>query len=400
MNYKITIKRNSNSGVNFKLYEKFFYLAYMLYFGALFAENAMQVTDYSSIVFMVKFLSLAILLVSFVMITKKKGFKLVSKERKIVFCILVLVTLYGILFKDMIIIMFCLFIYVAQFVNTEKIMKISIIILIALIAFVLLMYKLGYFAEVVVLSETNFSARKSFGFYHYSKLPLAIMFLSFFYFTTKKKILTVEIFLFACLNYYLYRMCGSRNSFISMSIFLLMIIILKLGIVDQYSSIVWIIIKVSVPIFVVISFLMLYIYILDPQIGIVLDLFFNSRFVTAYNFIQQNGLHLFSYMSYEDYLNMQGRTKVDNSYFYLTFRYGLFSLFELLGLFLLLIRKAQTKKAFSYAFVLLSFSIAIFIDNIVLNYGSLALVVYGFGIWSNGTSTLELNGGSYDSICL
>lgn len=358
----------------------FFYIAYIIYFIALFMENAMIINNLEGLVKFLKLLAIVAVGCFVFSLIKCKKYKIFIKTSKIAFLNLIVFITFALLIKDIKVFTFGLFVFGAQYVDTRKIPDVSFGTLLFLVTMVIVMYLCGVFPNLEPgPGGASWSLRLSMGFCHYNKLPIAVLFFSFFYFNMKKEISYGRLMLFLVLNIVVSILCGSKNAFLCTIVFLGLLFLIKIK-NGRLKELLFIVARWGMAICIAFSIISLFLFMRDTEIGYVLNEIFNNRIRMVENYlVQVDRIYFINTMSYEEYMALGWVQRVDNSYFYIMIRYGILGVIELLLLYNAIFRKILLSKDYILALAMLVFSIAIMIDGIVLIYGAFALYIYGIG---------------------
>ena len=355
----------------------------MIYFEALFLENAVSkfVVEYHSVPSLMKVVSLVLIAFDIFLLFKLHKVVIGSQNDKMFIVNIVIIITFGILISDWAIALMAIFLLVGQFIKSENILSMLIYCLVISIMITLLLCAAGIFPnELTPRSVGDPTKRYTFGFYHSSKLPIAVMFTFLYIFISKNR---KSVLLVACdliLTIVLYILCGSRNVLFISLLFLLMMAILKCFFNSKIGSCIRGLIKWSFVIMIVISFVALWLYMNRTSIGILMNIIFNNRLATPANYAITRGFNLINFMDYTKYMELQayGKLQVDNSYFYLTIRYGIIALFIFSFLSVKMTKKAIKHKNIAEMSALFVLAIAMMIVGLVVSYGMFGIYVYFF----------------------
>lgn len=362
-----------------KFYSLTFNIAFIICFIALFLENTIKLDGLEQKIFSLKLCASVFLVAALAMRFVCASTIKLNKAMVIEILPLVIYLVYVIVAcKDYKLLIFSLFICSAKYFYTDKIPKISIIATLIMIAFVFYLHRVG------VLQDKTFdrgiivsSLQLNFGFTHYSKLPLAIMWMTFFWCIIRKSTIKIResiiILAIAILFYYL---CGSRNALICTMLLTIMVIAYRLGALKRET--ICRIAKFSEPVCCIASFMLLAVFVFIPQVGTQINLAFNNRIIMAFNNFSRYGVSLINTLQYDAYMLLERSAQVDNSYYYIVIRYGILSLLILYLVFRGLV-KAGNKYNSYYLMVVSLCALAIMIDGILFSYGPFAMLIYGYG---------------------
>lgn len=369
---KIIIKESSIKNI--------YLIGVIVYFVALFIENSLIATGIGAdIQKAFKLLACIVLIISVFGYITINQFKIQKKSIAVRIFITVLVAIIGVFAKDIKLLMFTCYIVMAEALYTQKILKYSMnvlvfsLIVIGLYSILNGTYKGTDYQGFFDVSRYSFSW--TFGFCHYSKLPLGIMYILMFYFLLNKKIKIWQYILGAIISVLAFILCGSKNALIcSLMLIILMgpfdIIISKLKkeYVINFT-------KIILYLLICVSMIAVLLYMHGSTLGTLLNVILNNRIVTAANFIWASGTRFFHPMTYQEYVQLPRGAQSDNSFFYYLNRYGIFALI----VFSIVLRMMINKKnnlSNRDCFVLVIFFIAICIDGISMNYGAFILYLY------------------------
>lgn len=368
---------------NTKKNDLLYYFAYILLYVSLFLGDVYDAGANASIIRIIRFLSYIFIIIDFF----NTGF---SFKGWIKFVSIFLVTLiYGFITKDLYWCILVLFICCAKKINPQKILYISIFILISGTLCVLFLCFVGLLPDVLTARDDSIVDsfnRHSLGFYHSNVLPLIIFYIEAYYVFLKKektKYLTVIFFIF--ISMILNIVCNSRNAFYLCLVLSVLVIIQKrFGFSEGIKKILYKITKHSVLVMSVFSYAMMFL-LLRGGIWNTIDSFFSGRFRLAIFKMRRVGLHLVNFMSNEDFTSdfvtyVNGRVLenivLDNGYIYVLLRYGVICI--LFYVFISFILSNKSKENIYELCVLLVVFIASFIDNDLVDYSFLPFILFAF----------------------
>lgn len=358
--------------------ESLFYLAFCFYFGALFLNSTLTIfiDQYKIIVQVLKLVSVLLLNILNINLLIRK-----YKLSNFLYTLsLILCGILSVIMKDLYFIVLVFFILAASNLQLSNLFKFSFWLLVSAIFIVLMFCLLGILPnEVTYRSVTDLTLRYSLGFQHSSKLPIAVMYLSIYYFIDHKKYSVRSIVIFELLAILLYFVGYSRNSLVCMTLLSFFLLCYKL-IGKKINYLVYFLSKNIVIICTGISVVLLLLYHSRNPIGILADKLLTNRLFLAERFLQISPLKFVKCMSYSDYISLYDNYAIglDNGFFYILFKYGL----VFIGIWVLINRIfiSKVKQENNYV-AMIAFSIIIIsfiIDNTLFGYGVLPIYIYGF----------------------
>lgn len=363
--------------------EIFFYISYILLFISLFIGDVYDLGMNSQIAKIIRMLSYLFVL------AQVFYFKLDGKEL-FKFAALFAVTLvYALSTKDLYWSILILIIYGSKNIEQDKILKISISLLICGIIIVLGLCLLGVLPDRITardVSVADMSSRHSLGFYHSNVLPLVVLYLeSYYIFLKKERVKQSIILLFLGIAIILNSVCNSRNAFGLTVLLSVMILFEKnIGTSNFFKKVAFYVSKYSVVVLSAFSYAMMFL-LLRGGIWNTIDNFFSGRFRLGIFKMRKVGLHLVNLMSNEAFVSdsityangdLLGTVALDNGYIYVILRYGI-----LIILFYFIISFFLSKKARGNMYVLcvlIIVFVANFVDNDLVDYSFLPFILFAF----------------------
>lgn len=261
-------------------------------------------------------------------------------------------------------------------IDYHEVFKLSFYLLSGLMITTLLLAFAGIL-PMVVTSNNIISGRMGMGYYHSNVLPLVVFYLLVFrIFWKDGELKRIEMIMWSCIAGAVYVACRSRNGF------LLTLMLTSAFFVKTFPKAEDIIEKVFnfkiCRLFMDNSILLLSAFSLTMSLiagkGLrwvyLVNRFFTGRFALAYLKMQIIGLHFINLMGNEEF-NV-GYT-LDNGYIYTILRFGILFILIYIVIQRRIVKKCEYNVFCIFAFAVVSLSN--FIDNDLLSYGFLPLIV-------------------------
>lgn len=371
-----------------------FYAAYCLFFVSLFVRDIGGEGFIVNSSRYIRFLSYGIIAIQLIAATKFNAKRLFR-----IFALLLATTIYGLYTGDLYWSILLLFIVSSRDIEEESILSISFRILIIGTIIVVAFGFIGILPDIIN-SEGSSSivlTRHSLGFYHSNVLPLIVLYMEIYYIILHKNRPRFAIIVcFVALSILAFLLCGSRNAFY-LSILLSIMVLCKRLLQNRKSilSILYIVSKCSVLVLSVFSIAMMFL-VIQGGVWDKIDTIFSGRFRLGLFKMGRVGLHFINFMPNSDFFSdsityVTGRVLdtvvLDNGYLYITLRYGIIALLFYFAVSILLANKAKGTYCFLVTLIILF--IANFIDNDLVDYSFLPLIVFAFSRY-RGNDLLEL----------
>lgn len=371
--------------IKIKKNELFFYFSFVCLYISLFLGDIYQtdfISNLSKILRLTAYLSIVLHFFFAGLKLELKGF--------IKFMAIFAVTLaYGLITKDLYWSILIIYIYMSRSICQDRILKISMSLLIGGTICVIFLCAVGVLPDVMTARNSDLAdtfVRHSFGFYHSNVLPLIMIYVELYYIFIKnervKSSVVVMFFLIQCL---LYLSNNSRNAFFVSIVFTTLMIYEKyIGIKKSAQKVFYACTKIMVPVLSIFSFAMMFL-LLRGGIWNTIDTLFSGRFRLAIFKMRRVGLHFINIMSNDafvsdniNYVNnkMLDTVTLDNGYLYIILRYGILAI-----LFYYVVSFLLTKKAKGSMYkltCLLVVFVVNFIDNDLVDYSFLPFIIMAF----------------------
>lgn len=254
-------------------------------------------------------------------ITRLKKF---NYNNLLVMCFLLLcVTLSYLVSKDIVILNLMLFLIASKGIHLDKIVKVDLVIKIIMLFTIFLLYYAGYTQQIIDYTNTR-GIRYSFGFGHPNTLGVYIMGIcadiAYLNFSRKKKLWYIVMIVAAI---FLEINCDSRGS---VACIILLLVLSFLMPKLQNNKIIKNIMIYIFPTFMILSFVVAYIFMINSnnEILLQLDELFSSRISLTAAFLKEYSIHLFGSRFINYGTGTIGTTFVlDNAYMSLLIKFGL-----------------------------------------------------------------------------
>lgn len=167
--------------------------------------------------------------------------------------------------------------------------------------------------------------RHTFGFLNSNQIPLIFMLLLFMYVGVRAEKLTVkETILAGIINYFVFKYCGSRISYVLVSLFLIVFWCVRTYPLKKKIKINWLVIGYIVyPITFLISLIGAYAYKIDSMFWTYVNLILNNRLILANKLLFVYPLSIFGYGKYAGTYSGLGEATADNGYVLMFLQMGI-----------------------------------------------------------------------------
>lgn len=378
--------------------ELLFYVSFIFYFVSLFMGDVAPISFMPTIAKLLRviaymFLALGLVNIQFLKLNVRKKIIII-----LCFCIALLFVVYS---KEIYWCVLLLFITESNRVKPKDVLKISYIIILIGSVITVLLCLIGVLPDVLTIRD-GFRGiqpyRHSLGFYHSNVLPLLVLYLeSYYVLISHKKINSLVVILFLLISFILFVLCNSRNAF-GLSI------ILSIAVLTRKSKI-WV--KLNNPLYYITkysvagmsTFSLAMIFLIEKGgIWDKVDTIFSGRFRLAVFKTRRIGIHVFNFMSNEDFFNdsifyANGQkldtVVLDNGYIYIMLRYGLAVILFYCFISFLLAYK-ERNNSICLISILVVF-ICNFVDNDLVDYSFMPLIIYAFAQYDFKEKLITIN---------
>lgn len=357
-------------GIGLKRNEILFYIAFILYYIGVFFTYVE--TDYGETIKKV----MVLLTAGCLMVNLVFGFtrSINIRSVKLTAVIFVFIFAAAILYRDFFIIIMFLFGINLYFMNSNIrfLFKWSLALLVFLTVFVMALCFVHVFDNVVTYRDKV--PRYSLGFYHSNVLPLIILYLTMYYHVEKSKITFLSFVIFEVLGVAGYVACKSRNSFLAMQLFfVLMFVTSKMNRSKHYKLFLFIC-RFVIIFTAALSLVLLYLYAQNAKIAIIANEVFNNRIYMADLYYHFQDFKLMNLMTSDHYKRIA--LTLDNGYYYTTARYGALFLLVVYWLLNSLAVDFRNKRNKAGLVAVIIITLSNFIDNGLYSYLFLPFMIY------------------------
>ena len=349
----------------------YFAMSYALFVFNLFNRDVSDISVFHFMTGVAKYLSLLVLILYLI------NSRICQKKRVMLLVVLGISLLLTVMSRSLFFIIDVLLVYCALKVDDKFIIKTAFVVLITLLILTICMSFVGVFDDIITNRFLGTSDRHSFGFYHSNVIPLILFYLVCYYSLLETKRMTMyQLLFFAFMDFVVYWLCGSRNSFIAV----LFVVFVKyidgkinklelrntlnkgLEIIGKYIFLFLSIVSVTLPYVITTSSVLQKI-----------DYLLSYRFTLTKMKIDSLGFGMINHITNEQYFN--DGIIVDNGYAFVAIRYGLVVL-VLLSFIVYTLAKKNNNNIVVLS-VIIAVSLVNLIDNDIFDYLCLPFLIIG-----------------------
>jgi len=345
-------------------------IAYILYFLSFFADDVAFADDgaKSLVVKIVRYAAYILFAFLFFFITDTKIHRIIILALAIAFA--AFCTLYT---RDLYYETLFFIIFTSVRIKPRHILRVSYYLLLSLTVIVVI----GSLIKVIPMNNTPRRAgeadRYGMGFYHSDVLPLVLFYLIVFRMLISRKAIEFwRIGLWLVLDAGIYFICGSKNGLAAVGILCLAGLIFRRN--KKENNVIRFIAQYLVIAVTLFSLFGMLIQGSGSSVAQFINKITTNRFSLAYRQYQVMGLHFINKMDWNTY--SQNRLVIDNGYLFVALRYGL-AFLPFYWVVHFLFGKKNRKNTLAMV-VLIVVTLANFIDNDLVSYGFLPIILLAF----------------------